>query len=39
MTKKKAPNLETIKQNIFNAKTDKEKKMWQAILNKLEGKK
>ena len=34
---KKKPSLETIKQNIFNAKTEKEKKMWQAILDKIQG--
>lgn len=35
MKPKKQPSLETIKQNIFNAKTEKEKKMWELILNKL----
>jgi hypothetical protein len=35
----KKPSLESIKQNIFNAKTEKEKKMWQAVLDKLQGKK
>lgn len=36
---KKVPvksNLDQIRQNIFSAKTDKEKKMWEAILRKLE---
>jgi hypothetical protein len=36
---KKKPTLETIKQNIFNAKSEKEKKMWQAVLDKLQAKK
>lgn len=31
----KKPNLEQIKQNIFSAKTEKEKKMWEAVLKKL----
>ena len=37
--KAKAPSLEKIKQNIFEAKTEKEKKMWTLILARLEGKK
>ena len=37
--KPKKPSLETIKQNIFNAKTEKEKKMWELVLKKLEVKK
>lgn len=36
MTKKvKRPDLEKIKQNIFSAKTEKERKMWESILKKL----
>lgn len=37
--KKKLTNLEPIKQNIFNAKTEKERKMWQEVLKALEAKK
>ena len=33
--KTKDDGLEKIRQNIFTAKTDKEKKMWEAILRKL----
>ncbi len=36
---KKPDDLEQVRQNIFNAKTDAEKRMHQNILNKLEGKK
>ena len=32
----KKGEFEQIKQNIFAAKTEKEKKMWEAILRKLE---
>lgn len=31
----KRGDLDRIKQNIFAAKTEKEKKMWEAILRKL----
>lgn len=37
--KVKAPSLEKIKQNIFEAKTEKDKKMWTLILARLVGKK
>ena len=37
--KTKKPSLETIKQNIFNAKSEKEKKMWELVLKRLEEKK
>jgi hypothetical protein len=37
--KTKDMSLDKIRQNIFNAKTEKEKKMWQIILDRLEGKK
>lgn len=39
MKLKKLPTLDTVKQNIFNAKTEKEKKMWELVLKKLESKK
>ena len=40
MSKKVNPDkLDKIRQNIFSAKSEKEKKMWEAILKKLESKK
>lgn len=42
MSKKVAPKkdkLETVRQNIFSAKTEKEKRMWENVLRKLESKK
>ena len=32
----KKDKLEKIRQNIFTSRTDKERKMWEAILKKLQ---
>lgn len=32
----KKPNFEKIRQAIFSAKTEKEKKIWEAVLKRLE---
>lgn len=36
---KEEKDLEQVRQNIFNAKNDDQKRLWQNVLNKLEGKK